>query len=552
MRQLIGLAAGLRERLHRGAVRIGEACCASYFVHCIDPSVPEEVRVLPRCDAGGTFYGRANPGEIIHLDIFHDVGLVVPQPLARACREAIARYRGDTGGEVSADLIDIQTGGGGGRITGHLHGGRLESLKRAHMNHVHLACGIGQESLGVLFYLVSAVEDEVSRQGLHIRKVERVRRDIQAQPTPEELSHYRATSDSNLRQGNNTPSPRQVQDIHNLRLALELAEEVDGASNLQHALESFGPGGQAETGSAPVPRDVIETLRVRRLLERDGLTYRLTEEGIALRNFLRTHRKEMEMHLRRIVRRLPRGAVPRACQQGKPCKGQGRRGPGPRAAKAVDGEWAEELAVAETVISSAGRCAERSIIILPEDLWVVHYKSRRYSDICLLLDASASMAGRRIRTGKYLARHLLLKSKGRMAVITFQESRVDIRVPLTRSFDEAERGLGAIVPQGLTPMAQGILAAVKYMKEARARNPLILMITDGIPTVALRTANPVADALASAEEIPEARVDFACVGLEPNRGFLDELARRAEGALYVLEELEKEDLARILQKESSK
>ncbi len=552
MRQLVTLSDYLRDLLSKGGVRVGEACCASFFVHCIEPSTPEEVRVLPLCDAGVTFYGKRRSFQVVHLDIFHDVGVIDQHSLARACRKAVSAFCQDTAVELSPDLIDIQTGAGGGCITGSLQGGRLDSLRRAHMNHVHLACGLDPGQMGVLFYLVAAVENEALRQGFRIRKVERIRRDVNARPSAEDLSHYRATSDSNLKESDPTQVPRGLQNIHNLRLAMELAEEVDGTLALQQALESFGPGGQAETSQRVVSRDVVEALRVRRLLQRDGMSYRLTEEGLALREFLRAHRKEMEMHLRRIVRRLPRGAVPRACQEGKPCKGKGRRGPGPRAEPATHGEWAEEIAVAETVIQAARRSVSGAMEILPEDLWIVRYKSRKYSDVCLLLDASASMAGRRIRTGKYLARHLLVKSKGRMAVITFQENRVDVKVPLTRSFEEAERGLSAITPQGLTPMAHGILAACKYMKESRARNPLILMITDGIPTVALKTANPVADALETAEEIAHSQVDFACVGLEPNRGFLDELAKRAQGTLYVLDELEKEDLARILQKESAK
>ena len=45
-------------------------------------------------------------------------------------------------------------------------------------------------------------------------------------------------------------------------------------------------------------------------------------------------------------------------------------------------------------------------------------------DICLIIDASASMAGFRLRNAKYLAKHLILKRHIRISVMAFQEKKL--------------------------------------------------------------------------------------------------------------------------------
>ena len=82
------------------------------------------------------------------------------------------------------------------------------------------------------------------------------------------------------------------------------------------------------------------------------------------------------------------------------------------------------------------------------------------------------------------------------------------------------------------------------------RKPLILAITDGIPTVPSKSLSPVQDALEAARMIARRGIRFGCVGLEPNRGFLKDMVANAKGTLYIVEELEASTLAAIAKKES--
>ncbi|MBX6349936.1 MAG: VWA domain-containing protein, partial [Clostridia bacterium] len=187
--------------------------------------------------------------------------------------------------------------------------------------------------------------------------------------------------------------------------------------------------------------------------------------------------------------------------------------------------------------------------LAPEDLRVVRRERPRPLDLVLLIDASASMAGARMRAAQELALRLLVGSRDRVAIVSFQDRGAALRVALTRNRAALARGVAGVRPCGLTPLAAALEAAVAYLRVAHARRPLLVLITDGIPTVSRTAAGPLEDALRAAEQVARARVPFTCVGLEPNKGYLVELAERAGGTLYVVEELEGATLAEIVEGE---
>jgi magnesium chelatase subunit D len=218
----------------------------------------------------------------------------------------------------------------------------------------------------------------------------------------------------------------------------------------------------------------------------------------------------------------------------------------------MPGEWAVEIAVPDTTIAAARRTfleGEVGLAFRPDDLRYHQLKGQRTVDICLLIDASASMAGRRLRAAKFLAQHLLLATRERVAVVAFQENHVRVHVPFTRNYQRVTAGLNRLQALGLTPLAEGVMGALEYIGQVRARNPLLLLITDGIPTVPKWTLNPLDDALSAAARLPVERVRFSCIGLEPNRTFLDNLAGVARGSLYIVDELNRESLVSIAHRE---
>ena len=94
--------------------------------------------------------------------------------------------------------------------------------------------------------------------------------------------------------------------------------------------------------------------------------------------------------------------------------------------------------------------------------------------------------------------------------------------------------------------------ALAFLRESRARNPLLVLITDGIPTVPYRSANPLEDAVQVARQLAAGRhgqVGFTCIGLQPNERYLRELVGAAGGRLYVVDELERDTLVAIVHRE---
>jgi magnesium chelatase subunit D len=239
-----------------------------------------------------------------------------------------------------------------------------------------------------------------------------------------------------------------------------------------------------------------------------------------------------------------------------------RYGPIRGTAPAEPGAWLGDLAVPETVLAGLKRTrleAIRTYHAKPaglrldrRDVHVYLRSGEQPLNICLLIDASASMAGRRILAAKHLARHLLVSTRDRIAVIAFQERDVRVFVPFTRDYGQVEDGLSRIQPMGLTPLAHGLTQSMDLIRQSRVRRPLLLLITDGIPTVPKWSVDPLADALEAARHVGTCRVPFGCIGLQPSRRYLEELVRVAGGTLHVVEELDEEALVTIAHHERTR
>ncbi|HBQ26098.1 MAG TPA: magnesium chelatase, partial [Syntrophomonas sp.] len=61
------------------------------------------------------------------------------------------------------------------------------------------------------------------------------------------------------------------------------------------------------------------------------------------------------------------------------------------------------------------------------------------------------------------------------------------------------------------------------IKDNRVKNPLLVLITDGIPNTPLWTLDAKADALEAATHIKENKIRLICIGVESNRNFLEKL-----------------------------
>ncbi|MDI3297739.1 MAG: VWA domain-containing protein [Bacillota bacterium] len=488
-------------RLERGkALAVGDACVVSGCVHVLRADRPATVFVLTAQDAGRTLYGQRRPGRIWHLDFFHAVAAVDPRRVAPFLLPLFAR----------PELVDIQTGAGGGRLTGRLAYGRGEVLRASHRNHVHLAFHRGAfAGAPDLVGLVLALERALAALGVEPRRVDELVELFRPQGSLLPLDDYRDASDSLLRDPEEEAGAGRGSACGGDGTAEEAARlapsrEAPAAASAR----PLPPPSPAAAGAGPIARGLERELR--RPPASPGRT------GAA-------------------GARLVRGrAAPGAVRRDEPLLGS--RG------------W-QQLDLAATAARAWAGGPPRAPRDLLRHLRVLPRRRRGALDVCLLLDASASMAGPRMEAARRLVRHLVLRTRDRVAVIVFQDRTSRVHVGFTRRWRILAESLEAVHPSGLTPLADGLAAAAAYAGARARRRTLLLLLTDGIPTVPRSTLNPLQDAVEAAREIRRRRLAFACVGLAPNEGYLRQLCEAAGGRLYVLPELESGALVRIAESE---
>ncbi|MCR4430771.1 MAG: VWA domain-containing protein [Tepidanaerobacteraceae bacterium] len=508
---------------------------------------PEEIHIIMNSDAGRSFYNRLNENEIIHIDLFHEIAAVDVKKTAEYLKKNILA----SNWKELADYIDIQTGSGGGRLSGSLNYGMSESLKKDHMNHVHLAGLIPDDKLEIVFFLVEKVEEILQQQRVELRKVERIINEDGN--TPLDLSPYYSDSDSYLRQNE---SKSNISEDKLFRQAVSLIEHFNSIKEVENIfdflenklsdddLNSF----KKKHGEMEY---IFKHMEQNNLIEKISNRYFLTEDGVKLKNYFKITRKELELILKKSIKHFPKlnkfGNISKVYTAKK--TGLLKKGP-IIIDKNNNKDWIEELDINGTVKNALVRCfSEREHFNIDEqDFVFFKHIPKMNQDICLIIDASASMAGQRLRNAKFLAKHLILNSHRRLSVMAFQERDVRVCVPFTKNFSNLDAGLDEITSTGLTPLALAIEKGLSYMSVRPVKNPLIILITDGIPTVSLWTADPIKDAINAAAKIARKKIDFCCIGLQPNKDCLINITKAAKGKLFVVDELNRDVLLEVTRK----
>nr|WP_092067237.1 VWA domain-containing protein [Dendrosporobacter quercicolus]NSL46479.1 VWA domain-containing protein [Dendrosporobacter quercicolus DSM 1736]SDL52122.1 magnesium chelatase subunit D [Dendrosporobacter quercicolus] len=549
------LAAAMKQG--KGA-RIGQSTVVSQKVHTFNPLTPQFIHILQDVDAGQTFYQQTAAGRVYHMDIFHQQGLIDHHLVAAALKRAADVYQfqfslssivfaenGSRG--VNTDYIDIQTGTGGGRVTGALTYGKKLSLRKAHENHVHFAAMFEAQHQAFLFYAVLAIEAVILSNHLELRRNERLIH-IKGKQEKPEMADYTDETDSFMQRNSSgfgqklSPAVKQHKLVQD---ALELADHFDTIQDAQQFMNKLHSPNKSK-----FMQDLEDDGERQRLLDRlTGMgivkagqrSLELTVYGQELEQYLKEHFLEIEAHLRKSFRAIK----PLSRQAGKNkiqcCRYEWNTGVA--AWQKNNDQKDGELAVADTVALAARRMVidqQPEFQINDEDISYFAREKVSKAELCVLIDTSASMTGARWRAAKFLVRYLLLSTPDRVGVITFQENYANITVPLTRDYREVENCLRTIKPAGATPLALGIKTCLDYLTNTRTHNPLLLLISDGLPTLADQSRDPVADALAAARAIKQQGYGFTCIGLKPHHSYLTQLAELAGGSAYMLEELEKQ------------
>ncbi len=545
-------------------IRLGESTVVSRKAHAVVPGKKGHVQILTNKDAGRTYLNFIDADQVVHIDVFHEPGVVDPKLVAREIFTAIESHLVEERPGLSLmeeekfkniieymQCIEVTTAGGKG-LAYDLLQGDVEPVvdEERKFNHVHVLARLSPERYGAILPVAEAAEEAVTKSGLELAKVKKISHGREKQK-PENFAGYIVLPWKKFK---GQLSPVLIRENQN-NLILKLAEKFASLEEVEEFLESCTSNVFKRKSITEQKRkwgDIdhyIEQLKELGLMKNGFFGPVLTKEGRELKDFLADHRCELEAELRRNIRHTS-PARSRYQRMGK-----SEYKPSQiyftnrnKTVRLGDGQWSGDLAVPETIIEAKKSSllrGEEHLSIHKEDLRIYDRKSYVPVDVCLLIDASASMAGDKRQAACYLAEHLLLTGRDRVAVVTFQEMKATVVVPFTRNHKVLSKGLARIKPGGLTPMADGIFTSVELIKSSRVNNPLLILITDGMPNFPLWTFDAKNDTLEATRKVAEAKIRFVCIGLESNKAFLREVAKEGRGTLYVVDDLNRDSLVKI-------
>ncbi|MEN6326199.1 MAG: VWA domain-containing protein [Syntrophomonas sp.] len=553
-------------------VRLGESTVVSLHAHARMPEkrVKGQIKVLINRDAGKTYLDYVEPNQIVHIDVYHQPGSIDPRQIAKGIIWKLDEYllekdpqlqfaddeRMKTVFEYAKKIMVVSNAGKG--IVFELYQDSVKPYTAGEegWDHIHILARLNREEYYLVYLIAETVEEVVLASELKLSKVRNIIHGNQKQQE-ESFAGYIKLPWKNFK-GQNA---HQLPDKENVnQLILKLAEKFGGVDEIEEFMENYSTNIFKRKGIEQQKKkwgDVehfLEQLEELGLMKDTILGKVLTKNGYKLKDFVINHKCELETEIRRNMRKMPSGGSSKFRKLGS-TENKSSHVEFTNRNKTInnpDKNWSGDLAVPETIIQATKNSFLRNdgrFTIKKEDLH--HYTKKTYVpiDVCLLIDASGSMAGDKRQAACYLAQNLLLSGKEKVAVVTFQERNSEVVVPFTRNQNVLNKGLSTISPAGLTPLADGIVAAVNLIKNNKVKNPLLVLITDGIPNIPLWTMDAQADALSAANEILENKIHFICIGLESNRFYMEKLANKAGGALYLVDDLNKENLINIVRHE---
>jgi len=549
--------------LNQGVI-FGNTAVVSQKVHEESDRLPGEINVFRDRDAGRNYLRLEESHQVVHVDVLHKPAEINQMDVANRVRRIIPDFLSviDRNNDWSVEEQDFAAASLARRInlyTAMGFGTALNPDQKAikgtddrYTGHVHILAKLRPRYYSLVYCIIDEVERSIQYQGSELRPVIKIvhHGKLQNIPTGSESSLYLPPITNNL------PDTLKNQNLFQVVVSLAIRMgSIDAVSDFFQALspiKSFKLGNLYRTQENL--DDILSDLAAEKIIKRTLLGYTLTGTGHELEEFLNRNKKELAAQIRRSIRQFKAAPAKYHSFRYSHLKSKEKQFPNRR--KVVtpsDPEsWKGEIAVPETVI----KAAKRSFLakspfpkISAQDIQVYARKSYAPVDTCLLVDCSGSMMGDRIKAVGYVAEYLLLNSREKVSLVTFQERDANISVPFTRSYDHLHSGLARISPSGLTPLAHGIVKTLDMFKRERPRNPLLILITDGIPNYPLWTTNPIEDALKAASMIAEQKIRLVCIGIDPNHKFLPMLAEAGKGNIYIVDENDRNNLIDIINTE---
>ena len=210
--------------------------------------------------------------------------------------------------------------------------------------------------------------------------------------------------------------------------------------------------------------------------------------------------------------------------------------------KGQEGDVAIDATLRAAAIRSKGNIKVKS-----EDL---RHKVRKHgakASIALVVDISGSMYSER---KAYRVKGILdnivedtNRHQDRLSVIGFKGEEAEIIIPTTKRSSSFQEQIEQITVGGTTPLASGMKMGFEILKKEKIQDeyvPMMLILTDGMPNVALKDG-PTKDAIKIAEDLKKIDIHTIVVNFESTvrqgRDMNMELALAAGGRYYDVEEL---------------
>ncbi|PKM81353.1 MAG: hypothetical protein CVU89_10095 [Firmicutes bacterium HGW-Firmicutes-14] len=519
------------------------------------------VHIYPARDAGVTYMKMLEKNNIVHIDVFHNPADINVFDLANRINSAIFRYldiieeedmktpvEKEVLGLNLAQRIFVKTASGEGPVIKPLRvpgppGGTLYS-------HVHILAKLPVKYFGLIYCIVGQVQKAVTYQGICLRPVRKIIHIYEEESAGENFPlGVPVVPDSS--------APPELKFQNSSQALFSIARQLGGMEIAEMFLDMISPlktfNLMLFSKKHPCAGKILLDLEELKFIQRERLGCSLTPKGQELRRFLRTHRKELEAMMRKAIRRIPPTAG--ISPSGRFCRVKPRPGILYEKKKTEDRRLNNRhapVAITETVIRAATRRlieGNRNFSIKESDLAVFRRKSKTPVDICMVVDLSGSMRGDKFNAVQWTAEYLILTTRDRVALVTFQERDARVTVPFTRSYASLHKGLLTLQPEGLTPLAQGLRTASDLIRKSRPKNPLLALITDGRPNVPLFTTDPVADAVKVCTGFPGNKIRFIIIGIDPSEEFIPHLAKAGGGNYYLVDDIDRSNLISIMRNE---